>query len=184
MNRNTKWRQKGFSMVEIAIVLVIIGLLIGGVLQVQSLMVNAKVKSVMKELEGVAIASAGYKDRMSRMAGDTNQDGKVDSSVDFWLDLRREGFITGAATLASGPVHELGGEVIVLAPNLSFFDQKNFICATKIANQVAERMDVLLDDGVATLGNIRSTTEDVLTGTASPTAYNQSENTTAVCQAL
>jgi prepilin-type N-terminal cleavage/methylation domain-containing protein len=177
--------QKGFSIVEIAIVLVIVGVLIGGVLQVQSLMANAKVKKVMKDLEGVSSASFAYRDRTSYMAGDTSGDGKIDSIANFWLDLRREGFfITGKKTLASGPAHVLGGDIIVLAPNAQFFEARNFICATNITNQTAERMDTLLDDGIASLGYIRSTTEDILTGTASPTVYDQSETKTAVCKVL
>ena len=39
-----KHRQSGFTLVEIAIVLVIIGLLIGGVLKGREMITNAKIK--------------------------------------------------------------------------------------------------------------------------------------------
>ena len=39
-------RQTGFTLVEIAIVLVIIGLLIGGVLKGQSMITNAKIRKI------------------------------------------------------------------------------------------------------------------------------------------
>ena len=43
-----KKNQNGFTLVEIAIVLVIIGLLVGGVLKGQAMIQNAKVKRVAK----------------------------------------------------------------------------------------------------------------------------------------
>ena len=39
-------KQKGFTLVEIAIVLVIVGLLIGGVLKGQEMITNAKLKRI------------------------------------------------------------------------------------------------------------------------------------------
>jgi len=46
MKRNRFHSQSGFTLVEIAIVLVIIGLLLGGVLKGQELIENAKIKNV------------------------------------------------------------------------------------------------------------------------------------------
>ena len=43
-------RQSGFTLVEIAIVLVIIGLLLGGVLKGQELITQAKIKNVANDL--------------------------------------------------------------------------------------------------------------------------------------
>ena len=42
---------KGFTLVEVAIVMVIIGLLIGGVLKGQAMIQNAKVKRVVKQAD-------------------------------------------------------------------------------------------------------------------------------------
>ena len=47
-------RQSGFTLVEIAIVLVIIGLLLGGVLKGQELINNAKVKNLSNDFRGVS----------------------------------------------------------------------------------------------------------------------------------
>jgi prepilin-type N-terminal cleavage/methylation domain-containing protein len=70
MKHRSLARQSGFTLVEIAIVLVIIGLLLGGVLKGQELIENAKVKSAVSELNGVAAANYGYVDRFRRLPGD------------------------------------------------------------------------------------------------------------------
>ncbi|MDO9192415.1 MAG: prepilin-type N-terminal cleavage/methylation domain-containing protein, partial [Undibacterium sp.] len=49
-------RQSGFTLVEIAIVLVIIGLLLGGVLKGQEMIDNSRMKSVAADLRGVSAA--------------------------------------------------------------------------------------------------------------------------------
>ena len=44
--------QKGFTLVEIAIVLVIIGLLLGGILKGQEMITQAKIKNVIADVTG------------------------------------------------------------------------------------------------------------------------------------
>lgn len=70
MNIQTQDRQAGFTLIEIAIVLVIIGLLLGGVLQGQQLIENSRVKSATNTFNGIAAASFSYQDRYGRMPGD------------------------------------------------------------------------------------------------------------------
>jgi prepilin-type N-terminal cleavage/methylation domain-containing protein len=62
--------QKGFTLVEIAIVLVIIGLLLGGILKGQEMITQAKIKNVMADFSGVSAAYHGYQDRYRAIPGD------------------------------------------------------------------------------------------------------------------
>jgi prepilin-type N-terminal cleavage/methylation domain-containing protein len=62
--------QRGFTLIEIAIVLVIIGLLLGGVLQGQQLIENSRVKSAVNSFNGIAAATFSYQDRYGRLPGD------------------------------------------------------------------------------------------------------------------
>jgi len=70
MKRNRFHSQSGFTLVEIAIVLIIIGLLLGGVLKGQELIENSKVKSVINDFNGIRAAYYGYQDRYRRLPGD------------------------------------------------------------------------------------------------------------------
>jgi prepilin-type N-terminal cleavage/methylation domain-containing protein len=63
-------KQKGFTLVEIAIVLVIIGLLLGGVLKGQELITQAKIKNLSNDLNGITAAIYAYQDRYKRLPGD------------------------------------------------------------------------------------------------------------------
>ena len=58
-----KVAQKGFTLVEIAIVLVIIGLLLGGILKGQEMITQAKIKNAVADFSGISAAYYGYQDR-------------------------------------------------------------------------------------------------------------------------
>ncbi|MDP2825009.1 MAG: prepilin-type N-terminal cleavage/methylation domain-containing protein [Sulfuritalea sp.] len=63
-------KQSGFTLIEIAIVLVIIGLLLGGVLKGQELINSAKIKNVANDLNGISAAVYSYQDRYKTYPGD------------------------------------------------------------------------------------------------------------------
>ena len=187
MNTNSVQNQKGFTLVEIAIVLVIIGLLLGGVLKGQELITNSKIKAVTGDLEGVSAAYYAYQDRTGRLPGDANNDGKIDSDAAFWPDLRTEGFIAGISTATSGPRHDLDGSFVASPPVAAVFGTRNFVCATNVSNRVAQGMDTKLDDGVATTGSIRSSASAATPATTAPTAlaaYDGTDQATVICKEL
>lgn len=63
-------RQSGFTLVEIAIVLVIIGLLLGGVLKGQELINSAKVKNFANDFRNIPLFIYGYQDKYKALPGD------------------------------------------------------------------------------------------------------------------
>jgi len=63
-------RQAGFTLVEIAIVLVIIGLLLGGILKGQEMITQAKIKNIVNDLNGMSAAIYSYQDRYRALPGD------------------------------------------------------------------------------------------------------------------
>jgi len=66
-------KQSGFTLVEIAIVLVIIGLLLGGVLKGQELITSSKGKALDNDVAGIKAAFTSYTDRYKALAGDDSQ---------------------------------------------------------------------------------------------------------------
>src|SRR6516164_11396797 len=70
MERILMRRQAGFTLVEIAIVLVIIGLLLGGVLKGQELIESAKVKNIGQDFRAISIAVLTYQDKYRALPGD------------------------------------------------------------------------------------------------------------------
>jgi prepilin-type N-terminal cleavage/methylation domain-containing protein len=68
--RSSRAVQSGFTLIEIAIVLVIIGLLLGGVLKGQELIEQSKIKRVVNDFENMTAAIYTYQDRYRFLPGD------------------------------------------------------------------------------------------------------------------
>ncbi|MBI5006335.1 MAG: prepilin-type N-terminal cleavage/methylation domain-containing protein [Nitrosomonadales bacterium] len=73
-----KRNQSGFTLIEIAIVLVIIGLLLGGVLKGQELINSARVKNLATDFKNIPVFIYGYQDKFRALPGD---DGAAASHV-------------------------------------------------------------------------------------------------------
>jgi prepilin-type N-terminal cleavage/methylation domain-containing protein len=74
-----KTNQKGFTLLELAIVLVIIGIILGAILKGQELINNAKAKRLLNDTKGLATLQYTFYDRYGRFAGDCNNDGAIDT---------------------------------------------------------------------------------------------------------
>jgi len=174
-------KQSGFTLVEIAIVLVIIGLLLGGVLKGQEMIKNAEIRSVITDVGGITTAMYAYRDRYNAIPGDdgsgvthtgvVSSDGNgngvlLDVSgsapaeeANFFAHLRAVNLLTGSG--ATLPSHSLGGELSV--SNGTNGLSGNVICASAVEEADALIIDTKEDDGVYNTGTIRGAS--VYTGT-------------------
>jgi len=62
--------QQGFSLVELAIVLIIIGLIIGGILKGQELLDSARLKSILTQANEYRLATATFVEKYGALPGD------------------------------------------------------------------------------------------------------------------
>jgi prepilin-type N-terminal cleavage/methylation domain-containing protein len=127
--KSIKSQQSGFTLVEIAIVLVIIGLLLGGILKGQELINSAKAKSFAQDFRTIQTALYGFQDRYKALPGDfsgtrltnsiagatatgtaaTENNGVINGAWDsttngdesclVWQHLRLAGFLAGPTTV-------------------------------------------------------------------------------------
>lgn len=158
--------QKGFTLVEIAIVLVIIGLLLGALLKGTEMINSAKIKRVVKQADEIRAAALTYQDLYKYLPGDDpapiapgvagDGDGQIDAGEtgQFFVHLQSRNLITGAYTGANYPTHAFGGNVQVLWVAVSA-RTINWIQFLNMPGAYALIIDTKYDDGVNTTGSIR-----------------------------
>lgn len=178
-------RQSGFTLVEIAIVLVIIGLLIGGVLKGREMITNAKIKRVENDFAGVSAAIYAYQDRYGVLPGDDpsastrfagtwvgsdngNGDGSISGGWDstdngtesrkIWKHLRGAGLIAGPVDSTDGSFQQPSnsfGGLLGIDINVYNLNGHNVVFG-EIPGDIAQILEARGDDGVPSSGSIQS----------------------------
>lgn len=174
-------KHSGFTLVEIAIVLVVIGLLLGGVLKGQELINQAKAKNVVNDLNGVSAAVYMYQDRYKALPGDdsgaaarwsltSSQNGDRNGSLDtgnannadetqlFWLHLRKAAFVSGDAASSAPPFNAVNGSTTIHGSAAGFSGV--VLCTNSLPGKLAEAVDNQFDDGNPKTGTMRATTSN------------------------
>lgn len=67
---NSRQGEKGFTLVELSIVMIIIGLLIGGILKGQELIANARLASTVSKIKAIDAAMNTFRDSYAALPGD------------------------------------------------------------------------------------------------------------------
>ncbi len=70
--KNLRKSEGGFTLVELAVVMIIIGLLIAGILKGQELIANARVTSTISQMQGIGAAVDGFTEAYNAQPGDMN----------------------------------------------------------------------------------------------------------------
>jgi prepilin-type N-terminal cleavage/methylation domain-containing protein len=170
-----------FTLIEIAIVLVIIGLLLGGVLKGQEMINQAKIKNIAKDFDAVSISVISYRDRYNSLPGDDsgtarwtgtavgngngtvfgdfNSGATTDESRLFWQHLRLAGFIAGDSAgddSTKQPNNSVEGVIGIQSGVTGIIGHS--ICSSKFTGEIAEAVENQLDDGTPNTGTIRGFT--------------------------
>lgn len=102
-------QQSGFTLVEIAIVLVIIGLLLGGILKGQELIDNSRVTNAVNDVNGTRAAINAYLDRYRRLPGDDGPAGTLTARGSAWTGVAA-GNNNGVLNVTAAQTFTGGGE--------------------------------------------------------------------------
>ncbi len=177
--------QAGFSLVEIAVVLVIIGLILAAVLQGRELIASAEYKAYRSQLSEYRNAFYTFRDRFDALPGDFadanadlglsaangNGDGVIDDgpgcgaaadeSCQAWQHLRAAGMLEGnpsEAGASASPRHPYGGVVASVFTGTAGnggFGHK--AAASDVPADIARRLDRDIDDERCDAGRVAGT---------------------------
>lgn len=196
-----KRKQSGFTLIEIAIVLVIIGLLLAGVMKGQELINSAKVKNLASDFKNVPVFIYGYQDKFKALPGDdsaaiahvtatANGDGNgligggwpaAGESLNFWQHVRLAGLAAGPTDTAAADYlqkNAVGGNIGVTSAADSPINNLRgtyIVCSASIAGKFAKQLDVTLDDSNTATGSLQ-----VVANTATTAAKANAEATAAI----
>lgn len=188
-----KQKQAGFTLIEIAIVLVVIGLLLGGVLKGQAMIENTKIKSLANTARSFSAAVYAYQDKYKAYPGDdarakTNLDGASGGCVAGDIDngngngliteyydalehLACAGLITGNYNGSSELYkHPYGGTAYIYYQAISG-KTGNLIRFDNLPAEAARDFDAMLDDGIYNKGSIRANADYTAGTTIARTGY-------------
>ncbi len=117
-------REGGFTLVELAIVMIIIGLLIGGILKGQELIANSQVTATVAQIKGIDAAVSTFRDKYSALPGDINPANRLASCTAAPCSTAgdQDGRIEGAGTTAGATTPAITVESVRAFAHLSAAD--------------------------------------------------------------
>jgi type II secretory pathway pseudopilin PulG len=172
---------QGWTLVEVAIVIIIVGLLLGGVLKGRAMITNARIKNLESSYENIAKAIYTYQERYHNLPGDDNRAGELFEHVtneqgnpiisngdangkiegnetgQAWQHLRAAQLIVGSpypddAGNIIVPINAFGGNT-----EIGYKEEfrANSISFTRIPKEIADILDEKKDDGIEEKGRMR-----------------------------
>lgn len=153
--------RRAFTLVELSIVLIVIGLIIVVVLRGQGLVENSRISRVTRDVQGIQAAFYSYYDRFGMYPGDDstagvrwpgevsgNGNGYIDPSEApyVWSHMLKGGYVQGM------PRSPYGSYIFGTMNFGTIYGIGNYVGATSLPGNVAEQIDKKMDDGIYNTG--------------------------------
>lgn len=112
--------ESGFTLVELAIVMIIIGLLIGGILKGQELINNARISSTAAQIKAVESGISGFRDKYAAVPGDiTTPDKRIPGCTSALCILTAANSGDGQISVGAGAANTFDPGVVISATSES-----------------------------------------------------------------
>ena len=159
-------KQSGFTLVELSIVLVVIGLLLSGIVKAQALIENAQIRADIKKLNEFKMITLLYRDRLATFPGeDASNPGRIKTVLSsepsptegYFFDIYQAGF-----SQRVNPLPEIGTAFKATwggssGANYGLIAGVNQICITEIDVDLAQSIESQMDEGERAKGEVEYT---------------------------
>lgn len=168
-------RQAGFTLIEMSIVLIIIGLIIGGILKASDVLKQAHAKDLIQAVQDAQSAALSFKSKYGYLPGDLPNGGASIPGIGACVG-GGNGLIDTAAKrtcardelIASGMLRgQVGSPIVVEGATITFSNAagagialpttwQNVVVISTLTCESAYQLDQALDDGNTATGNFRT----------------------------
>jgi prepilin-type N-terminal cleavage/methylation domain-containing protein len=187
-----KCQQKGFTLVELSIVLVIIGLIIGGVLTGQQIIQNARITNALNAIQAYQAQFQTYAQNYGALPGDDltattrfpntvgvangNGDSTLQGTFDsatatdesrlVWADLRAAGLVKNQLPITTQPPDPFNGIYGFQNGAFGGVFTTTVLCLNNVPATAAQALDARLDDGDSNSGSVQAMASTGVVGEA------------------
>lgn len=188
---------RGFTLIEMAVVLSVVGLLLGSALKSTTLIERAQAKRLQKDFDTVKTAILLYEDQYKAMPGDDahanvhvhadingNGDHRLDGvwtdtpntsseTANLWIHLEKAGLLNGNSNQNVAMTNLFGGAMGIQSgavPPILKLNGQMIMCSAGINGTLAVELDQRLDDGNTATGDMMAAVDVSGTSSAEPSS--------------
>ena len=161
-----KKNEQGFTLLEVAMVLIVASLIVIATLSAQGVWDTAKSFRLERQVMELKVAVALFQNKMGRLPGDSASppDGEIDNSTsgqEWQEELTEEGFVDSEAKATrhpfAGDVHLAWSDGDTTSNTNPFDLDINVFTYENVPVEWAESLDNAIDDGASDAGRVRAT---------------------------
>ena len=147
-------KKSGFALADLAIGLVIVGLLIAAILGGSSMINNSRIRKQVKDLQGLYAGCYSYFDKFEQLPGDRDGNGEFDTDSTVWNDLEQQNLARQVHRSPFGGTYVWGW-----SGDSNIYHRMGNYVSINVPLDVAANIDMQLDDGAYNTGSITASAD-------------------------